>query len=102
MLLIATLRFADKASAPHHMEGHKAWLADGLSRGVLLAAGSILPAEGETGGGAVLSHALSRAEFEALLAEDPFVAHGVVTAEVTALDLSRTDPRLAFLAEAAA
>ena len=103
MLLIAFLRFGpNKAEAPTHMEGHKAWLAEGLAHGGFLASGSIVPGDGQGGGGAVLAHGLSREEFEAALARDPFVIHGVVEAEVHAADLSRADPRLAFLAEGAA
>ena len=103
MLLIAFLRFGpNKAAAPQHMEGHKAWLSAGLAEGAFLASGSIIPGEGQGGGGAVLAHGLTREGFEAKLAEDPFVAHGVVEVEVQALDISRADPRLAFLAEQAA
>ncbi|MGG7568090.1 YciI family protein [Rhodovulum sp. DZ06] len=103
MLLIAFLRFGpNKAAAPQHMEGRQAWLAAGLADGVLLASGSLVPTEGQGGGGAVLAHGLTRAAFEARLAEDPFVAEGVVEADVQVIDISRADPRLAFLAEGAA
>ena len=41
---------------------------------------------------------MSRAALEAFVAEDPFVAEGVVVAEIHEIAPARTDDRLAFLA----
>ncbi|MCA0871688.1 YciI family protein [Seohaeicola saemankumensis] len=87
---------ANRAAAPAHMEGHKAWLRQGFDDGVFLAAGSLAQ-----GGGAILAHATTEAELRARLAADPFVEHDVVTVELTEFTPSLTDPRLTFLTEAA-
>lgn len=85
---------AHEADAPQHTPGHEAWIADGLDAGVFLVIGSTRPGPG----GAILAVAPSAAELHARLAQDPFVAHDVVTAEVIEITPHLTDPRLAFLA----
>ncbi len=72
-MLIATLTFADKTKAPALLEAHNAWIQRGFADGVFLLTGSLQP----NGGGAILAHQTSRAEFEARLRDDPFVAEGV-------------------------
>ncbi len=94
-MFIVLLRFAaNRAAAPRLMEGHNAWLRKGFEEGSFLLAGGIEP----KAGGAILATASSRAEMEARVAEDPFVAEGVVAAEIIEIAPGRTDPRLAFLA----
>ena len=94
-MFIVLLRFAaNRAAAPRLMEGHNAWLRKGFEEGRFLLAGGIEP----KAGGAILATASSRAEGEARVAEDPFVAEGVVAAEIIEIAPGRTDPRLAFLA----
>ena len=92
-MFIITLRFADKTKAPQLMDGHNAWIKRGFDDGVFLLAGSLQP----NAGGAVLAHNIARPDVEALVAEDPFVAEGVVTAEIIEIAPGRTDERLAFL-----
>jgi len=97
-MFVALMRFgARKARAPDLMAGHNAWLAKGFEEGAFLAAGSLKPA----GGGALLGLAATRADFEARIDDDPFVAEGVVEAEIVEFDPARTDPRLDFLKGAA-
>ncbi|MGR3758665.1 YciI family protein [Roseobacteraceae bacterium NS-SX3] len=97
-MFVVFLKFsAGKDRAAGFMEGHKAWLAQGFSDGVFLAAGSI--DEGQ--GGAILAHGCTRAELEDRVAADPFVIQDVVTADVTGFTPSATDARLAFLKGAA-
>lgn len=92
-MFIATLKFVDKTKAPALMEAHSAWIQRGFADGVFLLAGSLQP----DGGGAILAHQASRAEFEARLSQDPFVAEGVVTVEILDVAPGRVDERLAFL-----
>lgn len=94
-MFIVLLRFAaNRAAAPRLMEGHNAWLRKGFEDGRFLLAGGIEP----KAGGTILATASSRAEVEARVAEDPFVAEGVVAAEIIEIAPGSTDPRLAFLA----
>ncbi|MEZ5876615.1 MAG: YciI family protein [Tepidamorphaceae bacterium] len=90
------LRFAEnKAKAGAFMDGHKAWLQTGFNDGIFLAAGSL---QDPDGGGAILAHNASRDELQTRVNEDPFVAENVVSAEIVEFVPSRTDDRLAFLA----
>lgn len=88
----------NKALAAEWMEAHKAWLQQGFDDGVFLASGNL---QGQPGGG-ILAHGVDVETLQHRLAQDPFVVHGVVTAEVMGIGLSRTDPRLNFLQEVAA
>ncbi len=92
-MFIATLKFADKTKAPALLEAHNAWIQRGFADGVFLLTGSLQP----NGGGAILVHQTSRADFEARLQQDPFVAEGVVTVDFIEVAPGRVDDRLAFL-----
>lgn len=92
-MFIITLRFADKAKAPPLMEAHNAWIKRGFDDGVFLLVGSLQP----SAGGVLLAHNASRAEIEARVKDDPFVAEGVVSADILDVAPGRTDARLAFL-----
>lgn len=92
-MFVITLRFADKTKAGPLMESHNAWISRGFDEGVFLLAGSLQPAAG----GAILAHNASRAEIETRVQEDPFVAEGVVQAEILEVAPGRLDERLAFL-----
>lgn len=94
-MYIVLLRFADqRARARDFMEAHNAWLRSGFAEGAFLLAGSIEPAAG----GAILAQGCTRAELEARVAADPFVAESVVRAEIIQVSPARVDERLAFLA----
>lgn len=91
---IVLLKFAGQRHlAAEHMEGHKAWLGQGFADGVFLVAGSLE----DNKGGSVIAHGCSRAELEARVATDPFVAEGVVSAEIISFSPARADARLSFL-----
>lgn len=92
-MIIALLHIVDRARAAEHLDGHQAWLADGLASGHVLLVGNL----SQGPGGAVLLHGLDTTEAQALLAEDPLVAHGAVKLEVHEISPHTTDPRLAFL-----
>lgn len=93
-MFVVTLRFsANRAEAPRLMEAHNAWLKRGFEDGVFLLSGGLQP----SAGGAILAHGVARADLEARVAADPFVAEGVVSAEILEIAPMRTDERLAFL-----
>lgn len=94
-MYVITLKFADKSKAPPLMEGHNAWIRQGFDDGVFVLVGSLQP----NAGGALLARNVQRAEIEDRVAQDPFVAKGVVTAEIAEITPNRTDDRLAILAE---
>lgn len=98
-MYVVTLRFAaDRSRAAAHMEAHKAWLARGFADGVFLMNGTLKP----QAGGVILARGEDRAALEARVRDDPFVAEGVVDAEILEIAPGRTDERLAFLVEATA
>lgn len=94
-MYVVLLRFSvNKAQASEHMAGHQDWIRRCMEDGVFLLVGSI-----RTGrGGAILATGPTPDELQARVAEDPFVAHDVVTAEIIEIDPNLTDPRLSFLA----
>ncbi|MGL6253350.1 MAG: YciI family protein, partial [Billgrantia desiderata] len=79
--------------AGRFMEGHKQWLERGFDEGVFLVSGTIQPKLG----GAILAHNASLDDLQQRVNEDPFVAEGVVSAEIIEVAPSKTDERLAFL-----
>ncbi len=92
-MFVIILRFADKARASDFMEAHKAWIARGFDTGIFMLMGSLQPAMG----GTLFAEKGARQEIEDFVAQDPFVAEGIVTAEVLEIAPNRTDERLAFL-----
>lgn len=98
-MFVTFLKFAEnRAAAPDFMAAHNDWIAQGFADGVFLFVGLLQPAAG----GAILAHGVSRAEYEARVAADPFVAQHVVTAETYEIDLKRTVPALDFVRAAQA
>jgi uncharacterized protein YciI len=94
MMFIVLLRFAENRDrAGQLMEGHKSWLQQGFADGVFLLAGSLQPNQG----GGILAHNTSLEDLRARVDEDPFVAEGVVSAEILEIDPARADDRLRFL-----
>ena len=92
-MFIVTLKFADKSKAPQHMEGHNAWIKRGFDDGVFQLVGSLQP----NAGGAILVHGIAREDLEIRVKEDPFVAEGVVSADILEIAPGRVDERLSFL-----
>lgn len=99
MFVVSLKLTGSRDQAAPHMAGHKAWLQAGFNDGVFLAAGNLL---GQPGGG-ILVHGVDEAALRQRLAQDPFVAHGLVEVTLAGFTPARTDSRLDFLlAEAAA
>ena len=93
-MFIILLKFStNKAQAGQFMERHNSWLRDGFEKGIFLLSGSIQP----KAGGAVLAHNATLEQIQAIVSEDPFVAEGVVTAEIVEVAASRSIPELKFL-----
>jgi len=93
-MFIILLRFDEhKHKAPYFMSGHNDWIAKGLEDGVFLLVGSLQPKQG----GAIIAKSETRTEIEARVENDPFVAEGIVSAEILEISPGKTDPRLAFL-----
>lgn len=93
-MFIVFLRFGQhKARAPEFMEAHNRWIQDGIAAGVFLVVGSLKP----QAGGAILAHGLSGEELRVRVQQDPFVQHGVVSAEIHEIAPSRVHDRMAFL-----
>lgn len=92
-MYVITLRFADKTKAAQFMDGHNAWIRQGFDDGVFLLVGSLQP----NAGGVILAHNATPDEIAARVQDDPFVAQGVVNAEVLDAVPGRTDERIAFL-----
>jgi len=93
-MFILFLRFSDnKSSAGQFMAGHNEWIRRGFDDGVFLLAGSLQP----NLGGGIVAHNTTLPELQVRVNSDPFVAEGVVSAEIHEITPARTDERLAFL-----
>ena len=93
-MFIVFLRLSDdRDKAADFMEGHKAWIQRGFDDGVFLLTGSLQP----NLGGGILAHATSLSDLQTRVDGDPFVAEGVVEAEILEISPSRADTRLDFL-----
>jgi uncharacterized protein YciI len=93
-MFIVLLKLSDhKAMASQFIAGHKEWIKRGFDEGVFLLVGSLQP----NSGGAVVAHNTTLPELQRRVSADPFVAEGVVEAEVLEITPSRADPRLDFL-----
>lgn len=79
---IIFLRFGPKRTeAGLWMAEHVQWIQQGIDEGVFLVAGSLDNAQG----GVVVAANMESAQVQRRVAQDPFVIHGVVTAEVHAV-----------------
>ncbi|MBD3787705.1 MAG: hypothetical protein IE922_12195 [Sphingomonadales bacterium] len=93
-MFITFLKFtADRARASGAMAAHNAWIAEGFAAGKFLCVGTL----DQGAGGAILSQGEDRAALEARIAADPFVAAGIVTAEIHEIDAKRWVPALDLL-----
>jgi uncharacterized protein YciI len=90
-MFVTFLTFTERrAEAPRFMAEHNGWIAQGFADGVFLCVGSL----DDGVGGAIVSNEASRAAHDARLSADPFVVHGIVTAETHAIDVKRAIPAL--------
>jgi uncharacterized protein YciI len=93
-MFVVLLGFAENGNAAgEHLAGHQEWIDRGLDDGVFLLVGGLRPGPG----GAVLAHDTSLEQLRERVAADPFVAHGVVDAEIIEIAPHTADRRLEFL-----
>lgn len=95
-MFIVLLKFSgNKDQAGRFMEGHNAWIRRGFDDGVFLLVGSLQP----TLGGGIVAHNTTLSDLQRRVADDPFVAEDVVSAEILEITPAKTDERLKFLLE---
>lgn len=93
-MFIVLLKFSsNKSQAGQFMESHNAWIKRGFDDGVFLLVGGLQPSLG----GGVVAHNTSLAELQQRVNNDPFVTHGVVSADILEISPTKTDDRLSFL-----
>jgi uncharacterized protein YciI len=93
-MFVVLLRFAgNKSQAGTFMDGHKAWIKRGFDDGIFLLMGNLQPGLG----GAIVAHKASLPDLQKRIDDDPFVAQGVVSAEILEIAPSKADQRLEFL-----
>lgn len=91
-MFIVLLKFSDQRSrAAEWMQAHKAWLQRGFDDGVFLASGSLA----ERQGGCILAQGPDLPTLQQRLADDPFVKHAVVRAEVIEATITNAHAALA-------
>ncbi|MEW5756615.1 MAG: hypothetical protein AB1810_09960 [Pseudomonadota bacterium] len=90
-MFVVLLKFSgDKGKAGQFMEGHNAWIKRGFEDGVFLLVGSLQP----NLGGAILAHNTALPDLQRRVNDDPFVAEGVVNAEILEITPAKVDERL--------
>ena len=83
---VILLKFGpNKSDAPQHMDGHKAWIKEGLDDGVFHLVGSL-----DIGGGFILANEKDKSALEDRLVKDPFVEHDIVSVETYQIDINQT------------
>ncbi|MCA1489811.1 YciI family protein [Sinorhizobium alkalisoli] len=88
------LKFSDnKDAAGPLLEGHRYWIRRGFEEGVFLLVGSLRPDLG----GAIVAHNTTLPDLEDRVNADPFVAEGVVKAEILEIAPAKADAKLEFL-----
>ena len=93
-MFVVLLRFsANKGQAGQFMDGHNQWIKRGFDDQVFLVVGSLQPNQG----GAILAHNTTMADLDARVQQDPFVAEGIVSAEIMEIMPAKADERLRFL-----
>ena len=93
-MFLVLLRFGgDKARAAQRMKDHNEWIQRGFDEGVFLLVGTLQAGSG----GAIVAHNTSLSDLQSRVNADPFVADGIVNAEIIEITPSKVDTRLSFL-----
>ena len=93
-MFIVLLTFSDnKSRAAEFMPAHNEWIKGGMDDGIFLLVGSLQPKRG----GAILAHNTSLDALQSRVNDDPFVAEGIVKAEILEISPARADAKLQFL-----
>lgn len=95
-MFVVLLKFAEnKSKAGELMDNHNHWIKQGFDDDVFLLVGSLQPALG----GSIIAHNTTLSDLEIRVDNDPFVAEGVVNAEILEIDPKKADNRLSFLVQ---
>jgi uncharacterized protein YciI len=98
-MYVVFLKFTPlRTQAATSMAAHTAWLRRHIDAGTILLAGSLDSGQG----GALIMAPMERHALDACIAEDPFVAQGIVQPEVHAIQPSAMAAGFASLLGAAA
>lgn len=97
MFVVSLTYIRDLSEVEKHLDAHIAYLDRQYAAGVFLASGRKVPRTG----GVILAQAESRLALEAILANDPFMIHGVAQCEVTEFVPTKTSAELACLKQSA-
>ena len=76
-MYVILLRYADPAASEPHRQAHRDYIKRNVEAGKILVSGPMEP----RGGGVIVTTVESRAEVDALIAEDPYHRAGVATHE---------------------
>lgn len=75
------------------LDSHRAWVQRGFEDGAFVLAGRQLPIIG----GVLIALGSNRRALEDRIKQDPFILHGVATAQIIEFKPSKLDDRLSFL-----
>lgn len=90
MFIINITYIASLEKIDAHMKEHMVFLNACYREGLFIVSGRKIPRTG----GIILAHGSSKEAIEALMKNDPFVAHGLATFEVIEFQSSQTHPDL--------
>lgn len=94
-MFVIFLRYTPKRdTAGAFMAAHRRWIEQARTDGAFALVGGL----GDGTGGVILAHGETRAQLDARLALDPFVAERIVAPEVHEVAPAWIDERLRFLA----
>ncbi|ELS8948190.1 YciI family protein [Vibrio fluvialis] len=93
MFVVSLTYLVDLAAVEPHLADHIDYLDRYYASGHFLVSGRKEPRTG----GVILAQAESRADLDAVLAQDPFFVHGLAAYDVTEFVASKTAPQLAWL-----
>jgi len=95
MFLISLTYKTDLSEIDAHLSDHRAYLDRNIESGVFLLAGRKAPRTG----GVILAVAPDRDALVKIVQEDPFVAHGLATYEITEFEVTRSSGRFPDLGD---
>ena len=95
-MFIVLLKFGENRDrASQYMAGHNEWLQKGFDDNVFLLAGNLQPGPG----GGIMAYNASLPDLQDRVKNDPFVAEGVVNAEIIEITPKKAGQRLQFLCD---
>ena len=86
MFLVSLSYQAPLPEVDAHLSGHRDYLDRFMKRGIFLFAGRKVPRTG----GVILAKTADRKSLDEIVQEDPFVAHGLASYEITELQITKS------------